>query len=51
MVAVCQAVADFDLIHFAGKQRTCLQIHQFTDDVGPRQINIIFTLTVAQVGI
>ena len=51
MVAVCQAVAHFDLVHFAGQQSACLQIHQFTDDVGPRQINIIFTLAVAQVGV
>ena len=49
MVAVHQAVSDFDFVHVARQQCAGRQIHQFADDVRTGQIHIVFTLAFGEV--
>ena len=48
MVAVDQTVAHLDLVHVARQQTARSQIHQFTDDVGASQVDIVFTLAIGK---
>ncbi len=49
VVAVHKPVSHLDLVHVGRQQLARAQIHEFADDVGARQVDVVFALALGQV--